>query len=429
MILTFAYTAPAGHITEVQWYHDGVALVDGTYGGTTVSGATTTTLDIENPDASYNGDYYAIVTDLSVPGCAVQTDTITVTAFNCTLAIVDQPVSQDVDSGTTLNLSVTATGNAGTISYQWYRDGVALTDGASGGATISGATTANLSIDSITTDLAGSYTVTLVDEAACSVTSNAALVTVTEVVTNAISFAFFLQMVSQPDPANTGILTAYRYRLWDDPSGSVQGSISLACSAVGGGSDAYAFSLTVTQGGDSNDFTGVNVSLPLRTWHHIAVIYDGSTGLASLYVDAALVATTSGTPVTLTPQPYGEINMRNDGFALPSYADGYVYFQDLTGYWIGHGLTGVELTALYNSGNGLNGPPWTSVTAPTVWWGFDDAGRTDATEAFIDAQLGVELWPDGSCPQIEGLIDYAILKNGFQRDNSTDILASLAYTG
>lgn len=197
MILTFAYTAPAGHITEVQWYHDGVALVDGTYGGTTVSGATTTTLDIENPDASYNGDYYAIVTDLSVPGCAVQTDTITVTAFNCTLAIsaqisadicdieiTEQPVgSVSAAVGDTVALDFAYYGFDGPFTVQWTKDSVPLADGPTGsGSTIAGATTTSLSITNSQTTDTGTYAATITDVGGfegCSATTSDSSVSVT----------------------------------------------------------------------------------------------------------------------------------------------------------------------------------------------------------------------------------------------------------
>jgi hypothetical protein len=208
----------------------------------------------------------------------------------------------------------------------------------------------------------------------------------------------------------------------------MQSRIRLDCVAVGGGSDTYIFTLTVSQGGDSNTLTSAPIALPVRTWHLVAVVYDGDTGLATLYVDATSAGTTSGTVVTLTSQPYGYLNLTGASHSAIDFLDSYVYMQDMTGVWVGHALTGTELTALYAAGAGLNGPPWTTVTEPTAWWDFDDAGRTDGTETFVDSTAALNLTPSGSIAQIEGLIDYAVIKTGFVRTLETEVTATFAYT-
>lgn len=195
MTLFFAYTAPLGHTIAVQWYLNDVALVDGTYGSTVVSGATTTTLDIENPNADYNGQYYAIVSDLSVPGCSRRTDTITVTAFNCTLAITtqisedicdieitEQPVgSISVAIGDPVDISFDYFGFGGPFTVQWSKDGTPLADGPTGsGSTIAGATTTALSITNSQTTDSGSYTATVTDSSfdGCTATTDDSAVSV-----------------------------------------------------------------------------------------------------------------------------------------------------------------------------------------------------------------------------------------------------------
>lgn len=82
------------------WIADGSLIA---YGGTGVVQAT------------YDGDQTTLV---GVEGSATQ------------VSITTQPVSQIADDGDNVTLFVVAeTGGAGTLAYQWYKDGVALSDG------------------------------------------------------------------------------------------------------------------------------------------------------------------------------------------------------------------------------------------------------------------------------------------------------------
>lgn len=191
MIITSQYRGVIGHSVTVQWYKDGVALVDGTYGSTIVSGALetltidaavmTTTLTIDNPDESFDGNYSATVTDNDVPSCEITTDNLEVESpAICRLEITVQPVSVETNAGNDIELTVVYEGEAGNVTFQWYKDDVALEDGASSIGTVSGATSATLAIADATTDAAGSYHVILVDDGVldCSVQSDTATVTV-----------------------------------------------------------------------------------------------------------------------------------------------------------------------------------------------------------------------------------------------------------
>src|SRR5207247_867284 len=63
-------------------------------------------------------------------------------------AITGQPAGQAVCPGTTANYTLTATG-AG-LTYQWRKNGVVISDGATGnGSTYSGTTTTNLQVGSV----------------------------------------------------------------------------------------------------------------------------------------------------------------------------------------------------------------------------------------------------------------------------------------
>jgi hypothetical protein len=85
---------------------------------------------------------------------------------NTAPAITAQPQSQTVNTGATVNLSVTASGTPAP-TYQWFRNGAA----------ISGATGATLTLTNVQTSDAGTYTVTVTNTAG-SVTSNPATLTV-----------------------------------------------------------------------------------------------------------------------------------------------------------------------------------------------------------------------------------------------------------
>lgn len=81
-------------------------------------------------------------------------------------AITTQPVSQTVTAGANVSFTVVATGTA-PLSYQWMKSGV----------NISGATSATLTLTSVTTASAGGYSVR-VSNSAGSVTSASATLTV-----------------------------------------------------------------------------------------------------------------------------------------------------------------------------------------------------------------------------------------------------------
>lgn len=84
--------------------------------------------------------------------------------------MASQPTSTNITSGGTAKLSVSATGLP--LFYQWYRDGIVLTNG----ATVSGAQTPSLTVTSITK---GSAFHVVVTNTAASVTSSPVAVTIT----------------------------------------------------------------------------------------------------------------------------------------------------------------------------------------------------------------------------------------------------------
>lgn len=137
-------------------------------GGTAISGATAATYSIAAASTADAGSYDVVVSN-SAGSVTSSAASLSVTTADGSTAptISSQPASQSVAVGASASFNVAATGS-GTLSYQWYKDGVAL----------SGATTASYSLSAAATADAGSYTV-VVSNSAGSVTSAAAVLTVT----------------------------------------------------------------------------------------------------------------------------------------------------------------------------------------------------------------------------------------------------------
>ena len=88
-----------------------------------------------------------------------------------TPAITAQPSDQSVDAGTTVRYTVAATGTP-PLSYEWRWNGVALSNGGS----VSGATTATLTMSNVLTQQAGNYSVVVANTAGSATSANALLV-------------------------------------------------------------------------------------------------------------------------------------------------------------------------------------------------------------------------------------------------------------
>jgi hypothetical protein len=127
-----------GTALSYQWYKGGSPLSN----GGNISGAASATLTI-NPATTADSaiDYYCLVSGNCTTGIASDMAALTV---NQQVAITGQPVAlQNVCVGQSVQLSVSATGTG--LTYQWYNGATLLSDS----ATISGATTATLTINPI----------------------------------------------------------------------------------------------------------------------------------------------------------------------------------------------------------------------------------------------------------------------------------------
>ena len=132
-------TTATGAGLTYQWFKGAIALSD----GGNISGATSPTLTLNPVSVLDDGsDYSCEITGSCLP--AVITDFATI-IVNEQVGITTQPiVNQSLCVNGTATISVVATGTG--LTYQWWNGLVALADD----AFISGATTASLSINSLT---------------------------------------------------------------------------------------------------------------------------------------------------------------------------------------------------------------------------------------------------------------------------------------
>jgi hypothetical protein len=133
--------------------------------GANVAGATSATLALTSVTTNQAGSYNCVVSN--VAGSATSSAaTLTVSPAPIAPTITTQPVSQSVTAGANVTFTVAASGTA-PLAYQWRRNGV----------NVAGATAPTLTLNSVTTNSAGSYTCTVTNVAG-SATSSAAMLTV-----------------------------------------------------------------------------------------------------------------------------------------------------------------------------------------------------------------------------------------------------------
>ena len=167
---TFSVTASGTAPLSYQWRKNGTAI----------SGATAASYTTPATPAADNGAQFSVVVTNSAGSVTSNAATLTV---NVPPSITAQPASQTVTAGQTATFSVTASGTA-PLSYQWRKNGTA----------ISGATSASYTTPATTTADNGAQFTVVVTNSVGSVTSNAATLTVNAVLraltasTSALSF-------------------------------------------------------------------------------------------------------------------------------------------------------------------------------------------------------------------------------------------------
>src|SRR5262249_11793673 len=154
----FSVTASGSAPLRYQWRSNGGP----------VSGATTSTLTLNNVQSGNTGNYTVVVTNLS----GSVTSAVAVLTINVPPSITTQPTNQSAVAGNNVSFSVVAGGTT-PLSYQWLFNGTSL----SNGGQVNGATTSRLSLNNVQIGNGGGYSV-VVTNVAGAVTSSVAALTV-----------------------------------------------------------------------------------------------------------------------------------------------------------------------------------------------------------------------------------------------------------
>ena len=153
--VSFSVTASGTATLKYQWRKNGTAITGATSAAYTIASATST-------DAAS----YSVVVSNSAGSVTSSAATLTVYASVTAPSITSQPAALAVTAGQPASLTVSATGT-GPLSYQWKKNGTAVT----------GATSATYTIAATTNADAASYSV-VVSNSAGSVTSSTATLTI-----------------------------------------------------------------------------------------------------------------------------------------------------------------------------------------------------------------------------------------------------------
>lgn len=130
-------------LVSYQWQKDGANLMD----DLSISGSQTSVLQIRNLEDADNGNYQCIVTG---PCNTLISNPATLNIYNEPVITI-QPAGNTLCEGNSYTFSITATGSA--LSWQWLKDGVALSDN----ARYSGTSSATLVINNATLQENGTY--------------------------------------------------------------------------------------------------------------------------------------------------------------------------------------------------------------------------------------------------------------------------------
>jgi hypothetical protein len=177
--VTFTVTATGTAPLRYQWRLNGTSL----------PGATSTTLTLTAVTTNQSGSYSCVVSNIA--GTATSSSAaLIVNPLPVAPTITTQPLSQAVTAGTNVTFTIAANGTA-PLSYQWRLNG----------ANIPGATSAALTLTGVATNQSGNYSC-LVSNIAGTATSSAAVLTVNPA---PVAPSIILQPVAQTVPVGATV--------------------------------------------------------------------------------------------------------------------------------------------------------------------------------------------------------------------------------
>lgn len=228
-----------------QWY----SVATGLIGGATASAYATNTA----------GSYYVTATT-AYGTAASNVATFTASATAATPAITTQPASQSALVGGSVTFAVAATtSDAGTLSYQWYF----------GGAAISGASGSSYTINPVAAANAGSYSVVVTNTLGSSTTagtSNTATLTVVEPFSAYLSNYGLSGASATADSDNDGLSNLVEFVLGGNPTVSDAAILPTVTYASSSGTPTLVYSFYSVKNLGSVTWT-VEYSVDLTTWN------------------------------------------------------------------------------------------------------------------------------------------------------------------
>ncbi len=308
-----------------QWQLNGTNLTNGITGtGSTISGATSATLNVSNAGSSDAGTYTVVVSN---PGGSVTSSNSVLAVSSSIIApsIVTQPATTNVSAGSTASLSVSANGTAPlAYQWQWSTDGTNFSN--------IGSNNAILSITNAQIVNSGYYNVTITNSAGSVISSNAVL-TITQnqitnqptggLYTNGASNTLSVSVAANPPPSFQWQLSTDGYH-YTNITGGTGSSLPLTVSSSNSGffrvvasnsvgattsSVVYSGIASTTLGtptlSPANNAVSVNRDTPFKlTFSGPPMV--GSSGTIRVYNAAnnALVASYNLGTMTIAPGTY-----------------------------------------------------------------------------------------------------------------------------
>ncbi len=239
-----------------------------TDGGTTfnnITGATTATLSLTSVTTAMNTNQYRAVLSSCIPGLVSSAAILTV---NAVASITTQPANTSACAGNNATFTVVAAGTA--ITYQWQLS----TDGGTNYTNISGATTATLTLSSVTSGMNNNrYRVMVSNSCPSSVTSTGAILTVatpSTITGQPISATVCAGANTTFTVTATGTGVSFQWQVstnggttWADVSGATTASLTLNAVTAAMNSNQYRVVLSsCTPGGVTSNTVTLTVNSP-----------------------------------------------------------------------------------------------------------------------------------------------------------------------
>jgi len=360
---TFSVVATGSAPLTYQWSKDGVAI----------SGATAATYSIAATTAANAGSYSVIVTN-SVGSVTSAPATLTVNPAGVAPSITTQPISQSVTAGKSVTLSVVAAGTS-PLTYQWRKDGAAIT----------GATSASLTFSSAAASDTGSYSVVIANSLG-SINSDVAVLTVNTPPTITVQPSSQTVVAGAPirlsvSAIGTSPLTYQWYQTYS--MGSIRGIERFGTRSVG-------TSANLEIAASSSDNAGP---------YYVVVSTTGAS------VTSNTVTVTVNTPPTISSQPISTLTYSGTTSSLTVSASGtsplnYQWFKD------GAAISGAVSSSYALTGSTLNKAGSYSVVVTNVAGSVTSNTSTVVTPPLITTQ------PTSSSVTAGASATFSVVANG-----------------